>query len=161
MSGVFFKRTILPVFITGLLMSVMPLLSAKADDHDPHIKVNDVTVTSKTVFLPITWKQYFDHNVDVKVKVRIRNEATGAVMFQLFDTRVNGNGHNKVTVTGLKPGTTYSFKVAIRKITLSDYSDYSNKVTVTTAGAAKRTVSAVESSESTAVQQQESGASSQ
>lgn len=127
-----FRSSMLSVLAVGLMLSVVPFFSASAKEDKPKIRSIE-TVTASSVLLPITWEKYAKkENVNAKVKVRIVNLKTGVVTFQQFDTRVNGNGHTKVTVKGLQPSTDYAFKVKLRKITLKDFSDYSARKTAMT-----------------------------
>lgn len=116
-----YSKALLPVLVAAFV--AIPFFGAQADIAKPKIRSIE-SVTSRTVLLPITWDQY-NKSVDARVKIRITNLMTGAIMFQQMDARVNGNGHTNVWVKGLKAGTDYAFKVKVRKITLSDFSPYS------------------------------------
>jgi len=126
-----FTKALLPVLVAAFV--AVPFFSASAHEIKKP-KIRSIESVAKTwVMLPITWDQYRHHDsVDAKVKIRITNLATGAVMFEQMDSRVNGNGHTNVTVMGLAPSTDYAFKVKLRKITLNDFSPYSSRKSATT-----------------------------
>jgi len=99
-------------------------------DYTPKItakKVKDTSVTLQVVSANLKKK-------DVKIKVKVENKDNDSDTTTVFEKKLNKSGKVDVKVSGLTKDTEYSFKVAIKKTSDSDYSDYSDEVGVNNVG---------------------------
>jgi hypothetical protein len=113
----------------------LPLFSASASTSDfkPFLK-SPKMVLSHAIALRFDTNNNIE-NRTVAVKIRLRNDNTGNVMFETMMTKVNADGVGMVWANNLMADTKYNVKIRVRKITLSDFSDYSNVRHITTAKA--------------------------
>ena len=123
-----FKKSALVLSAVVVGAATLLVGGAKAASK-PYIRsIDDETLNS--VVLPLHSNKY--KNESMTVNVRILDSVTGNLMFQTFHVRFNSNGNKNITVTGLMPSTSYSFRTKEHKRGDGDFSRYSNSRSATT-----------------------------
>jgi len=111
-----------------LMLFVVPSASAAS----PRLMM--VNKTSPHAFLAnVQFNKY--RNKVVVLTFKLQDMKTGVMMFKTYATKMDKHGKSSVLVRGLKPSTNYHVWVKGRKITLPDYSKYSNRRDVMTKAA--------------------------
>jgi len=126
----YFKKISLSAFIFALAFSFNAAGVKASTDYSPSISIkksNDTSVTLRISSSQLESKK-------VKIKIRVENKDTDTVATNLFERRMNKKGNTDIKIGSLTEETEYGFKVLIKKTSDQDYSDYSNEVTINTAG---------------------------
>lgn len=141
-----YSKKLLFVPLLALALIALPLFSASASSSDfkPRLEM-PLSISSHSVLLRFNAKDS-TKNRTVVVKMSIKNMKTGMTMLETATTKVNGDKIGTVIARNLMSGTPYDIKIKVRKITLSDYSHFSNTRRITTASAPAASTSTSNSS---------------
>ena len=101
----------------GLLAAIFVLASGAANVqassgmHEP--KIEQITQVTKTsVVVPFKIRIFAGEKVSVLVFIKNADDGSNQ-MEKMYTASLDGLGNGSVTVTGLMPGTSYSFKVQV------------------------------------------------
>jgi hypothetical protein len=113
------------VLVAAALFLAAPI--AFADSHNDHnsdhsgtqknLKIVSISdKTSNSVVLSIKYKKFRNEKVDAIVSVKKKGASSSTLVEKTFMTTLNDKGKSSVTVSGLKSGTRYEFKVRLMKV---------------------------------------------
>jgi hypothetical protein len=117
------------VLISAIFFAVVP--SAFADSMPRLMKIDKMSSHSFVADVKLDSKL---KNKTVVLKFKLKDAATGDIMYREYVTKADKHRMATTTVMGLSPSKQYWVWVKARKITLSDFSSYSNKRMVATKG---------------------------
>ncbi|EKE20606.1 MAG: hypothetical protein ACD_7C00513G0002 [uncultured bacterium] len=124
------KKIILMSLIFSLALGFSFGANATSVSYTPTVKIKksaDTYVTLQIVSTNLKKK-------DVKVKIKIEKIDADDDDTKIFEKTLNKSGKVDIKVDGLAKDNAYSFSVAIKKSSDSDYSDYSSEVSVNAEG---------------------------
>lgn len=125
------KRTVLVILIFSLAFGFsLNNAGAASADYTPTVKIKKTKDTYATLQIVSTSLK----RKSVKIKVKIKNEDTDSDDTKIFEKTLNKSGKVDIKIDGLSKDNEYSFKVAIKKSSNGDYSDYADAVTVNASG---------------------------
>ncbi|MGW8184862.1 MAG: hypothetical protein ACWGHO_02010 [Candidatus Moraniibacteriota bacterium] len=125
------KRTVLAMLIFSLVFGFsLNNASASSTDYTPTVKIKKTKDTYTTLQVVSTNLK----RKSVKIKVKIENVDTDSDDTRIFEKTLNKSGKADIKIDGLSKDNEYSFKVAIKKSSDGDYSDYADAVTVNASG---------------------------
>jgi len=124
------KKVTLLSMILSLVFGLSLQASATTTDYAPTVKIKKVKDTYTTLTVTSTNLK----KKDVKIKVKIENVDTDNESTLTFEKKLSKSGKVDIKIEGLIKENEYSFKVAIKKDSDDDYSDYTDEVTVNAQG---------------------------
>lgn len=126
------KKGILSVLIFSLSFGLsFNGAQAVSTDYTPTVKIKKIKDTSTTLQITSTNLK----RKDVKIKVKVENIDADSDDTKIFEKKLSKNGKVDIAIDGLTKYNEYSFKVAVKKSSDGDYSDYSDEVKINAEGA--------------------------
>lgn len=124
------KKMILLSMILSLVLGLSSQASATTTDYTPTVKVKK----SKDTYVTLQITSSNLKRKDVKIRIKKENLDNDSEETITFEKTLSKTGKVDVKIEGLTKENEYSFKVAIKKSSDDEYSDYSDEVKVNAQG---------------------------
>lgn len=125
------KKVTLLTLIFALAFGFSFNAGAVNTDYTPTVKIKKTKDTYTTLTVTSTNLK----SKDVKIKVKIENIDTDSDDTKIFEKKLSRNGKVDIKIDSLTKDTEYLFKIAIKKSSDGDYSDFSDEVKINAEGA--------------------------
>jgi hypothetical protein len=120
------------IFVTTLALAAFFFVGVNASQASSYVPKIDGTksVKANALTLNISCAQLTSKKVSIKVQVK--NNDTDSTTTKTATVKLNSAGASSVKIDGLDSGTSYGFKLKVKKTSDSSYSSYSEEFTAST-----------------------------